>query len=106
MKLQLALKGEYFDAIQSGQKTEEYRLVTDYWKKRLFGRVYDSIILTRGYPKRDDASRRMEFQFHRPTIKIITHPHFGTDPVEVYAIPVGDEFPADIDVELQRAGIS
>lgn len=105
MKLQLALKGEYFDAIQSGEKTEEYRLATDYWKKRLVGRHYDSIILTRGYPKRSDESRRMEFQFQRPKLKTITHPHFGPDPVQVFAIPVGKEFPHHVDVALYQAGM-
>jgi len=89
MKLQMALNGEYFDAIKSGEKTEEYRLVTDYWKKRLIGRDYESIIITRGYPKRDDESRKMEFCFYPPEIKVITHPHFGPDPVEVFAIKVG-----------------
>lgn len=33
--LQLAVKGEYFDAMIRGEKTEEYRLFNDYWKKRL-----------------------------------------------------------------------
>ncbi|WP_252157228.1 ASCH domain-containing protein, partial [Escherichia coli] len=31
--LQLAVKGEYFDAMIRGEKTEEYRLCNDYWKK-------------------------------------------------------------------------
>jgi hypothetical protein len=105
MKLQLALKSEYFDAIQSGEKTEEYRLANDYWRKRLVGRDYDSIILTKGYPRRNDKSRRMEFRFQRPTIKTITHPHFGLDPVEVFAIPVGHEIPSDLDMELHKAGM-
>ncbi len=29
--LQLAVKGEYFDAMIRGEKTEEYRLCNDYW---------------------------------------------------------------------------
>ncbi|HBK8763440.1 TPA: ASCH domain-containing protein, partial [Salmonella enterica subsp. enterica serovar Typhimurium] len=36
--LQLAVKGEYFDAMIRGEKTEEYRLVNDYWWTRLVGR--------------------------------------------------------------------
>lgn len=87
--LTLALKGIYFDEIKSGVKTEEYRLITPYWAKRLEGRVYDHIMLTRGYPPREDMSRRLIRPwdgFHRRTI---THPHFGTDPVTVYAIKVG-----------------
>lgn len=89
--LTLALKGEYFDAIKAGAKTEEYRLCTPYWQKRLrspFG-IYDRIVLTRGYPPRDDHNRRLVLPWRGFTIKTITHPHFGAGPVEVYAIDVG-----------------
>jgi hypothetical protein len=51
--LQLAVKGEYFDAMIRGEKTEEYRLCNDYWNKRLVNRKYDRLIITKGYPKRD-----------------------------------------------------
>ncbi|ADP17381.1 hypothetical protein AXYL_04061 [Achromobacter xylosoxidans A8] len=88
--LHLALKGEYFDAIKAGTKTEEYRLCTPYWMKRLaspFG-LYDRIVLTRGYPHHDDADRRLVLPWQGYTIKQITHPHFGPDPVTVYAIGV------------------
>ena len=33
--LQLAVKGEYFDQIRRGDKKEEYRLVNEYWCRRL-----------------------------------------------------------------------
>ncbi|ESS94834.1 hypothetical protein L342_1967 [Escherichia coli CE516] len=33
--LQLAVNGEYFDQMKSGEKTEEYRLCNDYWDKRI-----------------------------------------------------------------------
>ncbi|BEG43294.1 hypothetical protein VET9_11420 [Escherichia coli] len=33
--LQLAVNGEYFDQMKSGEKTEEYRLCNDYWKSAL-----------------------------------------------------------------------
>ncbi|EHK65254.1 ASCH domain-containing protein [Achromobacter arsenitoxydans] len=97
--LHLALKGEYFDAIRAGTKTEEYRLCTAYWSRRLedrdladslehgFGR-YKNIVLTRGYPRRDDTERRLVVPWNGFTIKTITHPHFGPDPVGVYAIDV------------------
>ncbi|MFY3553353.1 ASCH domain-containing protein [Achromobacter insolitus] len=88
--LHLALKGEYFDAIKAGTKTEEYRLCTPYWMRRLaspFG-LYERIVLTRGYPPRDDAARRLVLPWQGYTIKTITHPHFGPDPVTVYAIGV------------------
>ncbi|WP_346798093.1 hypothetical protein R5M92_04235 [Halomonas sp. Bachu 37] len=51
--LTLPLKAEYFDAIKAGNKPEEFRLTTPYWRKRLEGRVYDRIELTKGYPKRE-----------------------------------------------------
>ncbi len=91
--LHLALKGEYFDAIKAGTKTEEFRLCTPYWQKRLaspFG-LYDRIVLTRGYPPRDDADRRLVLPWQGYTIKTITHPHFGPDPVTVYAIAVRND---------------
>jgi hypothetical protein len=37
MKLTLALKAEYFEAIRDGTKTEEFRQVTPFWTKRLEG---------------------------------------------------------------------
>lgn len=91
--LHLALKGEYFDAIKAGTKTEEYRLCTPYWKKRLanhFG-LYDRIVLTRGYPAKGDESRRLVLPWQGYAIKSITHPHFGNIPVRVYAIKVAHE---------------
>lgn len=39
--LHLPVKKIYFDQIKSGKKLDEYRLVTEYWKKRLEGRDYD-----------------------------------------------------------------
>jgi ASC-1-like (ASCH) protein len=33
--LHLSLKREYFEAIRAGTKTEEYRLCTPYWQRRL-----------------------------------------------------------------------
>ena len=86
--LHLALKGEYFDAIKAGTKTEEYRLVTPYWSKRLVGRAYDRIVLTRGYPKRDDHARRLVLPWRGFDIKTICHHHFGPNRVRVFAIVV------------------
>ncbi len=86
--LTLPLKGIYFDAIASGEKCEEYRLATPYWIKRLVGRHYKRVILTRGYPKRDDHSRRIIKPWRGYIERTITHPHFGPDPVKVFAILV------------------
>ncbi|EAN0774344.1 ASCH domain-containing protein [Salmonella enterica] len=86
--LQLAVKGEYFDAMIRGEKTEEYRLVNPYWGRRIHGKDYDRLIITRGYPKRDDMSKRIDIPYDGYEIKVITHPHFGPCPVKVFAIKV------------------
>ena len=86
--LHLPLKGEYFDAIRDGTKTEEFRLVTPFWEKRLVARTYDRIVLTKGYPARNDTERRLERPWRGLEIKTITHPHFGPEPVRVFAIKV------------------
>lgn len=86
MDLILPLKGIYFDQIKNGTKTEEFRLCNDYWRKRLEGRHYERVIVTRGYPKEGDVERRIERPWRGYTKRTIVHPHFGPDPVEVYAI--------------------
>ncbi|WP_291732274.1 ASCH domain-containing protein [Leisingera sp. F5] len=86
--LHIPLKGEYFDQIKAGMKPYEYRETTPYWRKRLVGRDYDSIILTRGYPSREDNERRMKLPYRGFRVMDITHPHFGPKPVEVFAIDV------------------
>lgn len=88
MDLILPLKREYFDQIKAGTKPEEFRLCTPYWKKRLEGKTYDRIVLTLGYPRRDDAERRLVLPYKGFAIRTITHPHFGADPVTVFAIDV------------------
>ena len=86
----IPLKGIYFDQIASGEKLEEYRLVTGYWIKRLRNRVYDRVVLTRGYPKGGgvEGETRLTRQYRGEMIREISHPHFGPDPVMVYAIDV------------------
>lgn len=86
--LTLALKGIYFDQIAAGTKHEEFRLVTPFWQKRLLDRMYDRIVLMRGYPKTSDTSRRIELPWRGFVTRTIIHPHFGSEPVEVFAIRV------------------
>ena len=86
--LTLPLNGIYFDQIKSGEKVEEFRLMTPYWIKRLQFRIYDHMILTRGYPKRDDTERRLYRPWEGYRTATITHDHFGPDPVNVFAIKV------------------
>ena len=64
------------------------RLCNNYWNKRLVNRKYDRLIITKGYPKRDDSSRRIDVPYEGYEIKTITHPHFGDKPVKVFAIKV------------------
>jgi hypothetical protein len=51
MNLNLVLKKEWFDKIKAGEKTVEYRQVTDYWMPRLYGKTFEKIIFRRGYQK-------------------------------------------------------
>ncbi len=86
--LYLSLKSEYFDAIQNGTKLEEYREVNEYWTKRIVGREYTDIVLTKGYPKADDWTRRIRKPWRGYTVKKLTHPHFGNTEISVFAIDV------------------
>lgn len=94
MKLTLALNGEYFDQIAAGTKPEEFRLRTVYWSRRLQGRTFDAIELTRGYPKAGDTSRRLLRKWNGYRVTNILHPHFGDQPVSVYAIDVSEPLQA------------
>ena len=82
----LPVKRVYFDLMVQGMKLAEYRLCTPYWLKRLQGCKYDRAIVTLGYPKRDDTARRLIVPYRGYTMEVITHPHFGPDPVSVFAI--------------------
>jgi hypothetical protein len=90
--LTLPLNGVYFDQIASGEKREEYRLVNEYWAKRLERRRYDLIALTRGYPKGGgiEGVTRLTRRWNGFVPKTITHAHFGDLPVQVYAIDVSE----------------
>lgn len=82
----LNLKKEYFEQIKSGIKTEEYRLCTPYWSKRLEGKTFDKIIIKLGYPKNSETKKILEFNYSGYEIKTIKHKHFGSNPVKVYSI--------------------
>ena len=89
--LHLAVKGTYFEQIKAGTKPWEYRLVTPHWRKRLEGRRYDEIRLTLGYPKAGDPERTLVLPWRGYQLQEITHPHFGSSPVQVFAIDVSPE---------------
>lgn len=88
--LTIPVKGVYFDQIAAGTKTEEFRIVKDYWAMRLTSKLWSRIVLTRGYPKGGgvEGVTRLTRKFNGWERRTITHPHFGPDPVEVYAIDV------------------
>jgi hypothetical protein len=88
--LQLAVTAEYFDQMKAGTKRFEYRLRTPYWAKRLAKAPFDRLIITKGYPSRDDASRRLVLPWLGYHWDTITHKHFGAAPSEVYAIHVSE----------------
>jgi hypothetical protein len=93
--LTLALFAEYFHAIKEGRKPLEYRLRNDYWAKRLKGRTYDRIVLTLGYPKAGDESRRIVLPWRGYIEQTIVVPLLGkAKPVDVYAIWVSEPPPA------------
>lgn len=85
--LTLHVKREYFEQMRDGTKTEEFRLCTLYWKKRL-EQYYDNIVICCGYPRNDDLEKRITRPWRGSIIKTITHKHFGNEPVAVYAINV------------------
>jgi hypothetical protein len=65
MKLHLHLKAKYFDEITAGTKTEEYRIMKPYWRKRLDidSFDYDGIILYRGFPRADESHKIIELPY-------------------------------------------
>lgn len=84
--LHLHLKHEYYDAIERGEKREEYRLAST-WLPRLQGREYDEIWLYRAYPKRGTGGI-LKRSWAGYTLQERQHPHFGPKPVQVLAIDV------------------
>jgi hypothetical protein len=86
--LVLPLKAVYFHQIAAGTKPEEFRLCTPYWRRRLEGRNFDRVVLTLGYPPARDTARRLVLPWRGYRETTITHPHFGPEPVAVFAIDV------------------
>lgn len=87
--LHLNLKKEYFDAIVAGTKPFEYRLRSRFWSKIIEGKEFDKVLVKSGYPPAGDPNRISARKWLGYEIQTITHPHFGPDPVEVFAIHVG-----------------
>lgn len=86
--LHLPVKGVYFHQIKNGAKLREYRLQTNYWRKRLVGREYDEIHIKLGYPTSDDLDRIEVRPWRGFEEQVIRHEHFGNERVSVFAIRV------------------
>lgn len=84
------VKREYFEAMKAGIKTEEYRLKTPYWQKRLEGKHFDYVEVCLGYPKADDHERRLTFECKGIKTALVSHPIWANEPKFVYAIQLGD----------------
>lgn len=84
--LHLHVRAEYFEAIKRGEKTEEYRLYNDYWGAKFLLRemAFDGIVIYNAYKSGEE--NRLRFPWNGLEIKQLTHPHFGPDPVTVFAI--------------------
>lgn len=91
----LPLKAEYFDAIVAGTKPLEFRAATPYWVKRIEGRTFDLIEITKGYPVLGDTIRRNRRVWRGYVRDTITHAHFGNVPTDVFAIDVSMPAPGD-----------
>lgn len=89
--LTLNLNKEYFNEILFGNKKEEYREVKEYWTKRL-KQKYDRIVIKCGYPKSEDVSKEIWFEWNGFIKKKINHKHFGNKEIEVYAIDLNKKF--------------
>jgi len=89
--LTLRLKRKYWDQIASGEKTVEFRLATDYWRKRLVGRHYDEIHIWCGYPPKSETTKLLRRKWQMVAKETIVHEEFGLEPVEVFCISVGKE---------------
>ena len=84
--LYLPVKAVYYNQIVAGKKQEEFRITSDFWRKRLEGKDFKFVEITLGYPSKRDQNRRIRFNWNGYKEKTIRHQHFGNDPVTVFAI--------------------
>lgn len=82
----LILKTQYFREIEAGTKTSEYRLLTDYWLKRL-SQDWQFVTFQLGYEKEAPRLRKRILSIEIVTIE---HEFFGGQPVEVFEIKIAD----------------
>jgi hypothetical protein len=78
----LILKTQYFNEIQAGTKTSEFRLLTEYWLNRL-SQDWKYVTFQLGYAK--DAPR-IRKKITDISIVTIEHEFFGGNPIDVFEI--------------------
>ena len=81
--LYLIVIKEVWDRIVSGEKTIEYREVTDYWTKRIGNRQYKYIRITNGY---GNATRPYRLYRYAGATRVMR------DSIQHYSIPIPQDF--------------
>lgn len=99
--LHFSLTKKWFDFIKSGEKKEEYRLLTPYWSKRLcdFNKkenVYEIhkfkyVEFTHGYPKKDDKDKRVKFKIDDITIGLGKQEWGAKEGMNYFVIKIGEK---------------
>ena len=77
--LYLIVIKEVWDRIVSGEKTIEYREVTDYWSKRIHNREYSYLKITNGY---GNATRPYRLYRYGGATRVMK------DSIQHYSIPI------------------
>ena len=81
--LYLIVIKEVWDRIVSGEKTIEYREVTDYWTKRINARHYDYLKISNGYGNKTRPYRLYRYAGATRVMK---------DNTQHYSIPIPESF--------------
>lgn len=89
--LYLTIKRKWFDMILSGEKTEDYREIKDYWNSRLKDPSrFQRVVLRNGYSKTAPSAVFMFGGIEKRTGK----PEWGAiEGKEYYCILLGPELP-------------
>lgn len=82
-KLFLILQTQYFNEIEMGVKTSEYRLMTEYWLNRLTRYEFTHVTFQLGYAKN---AKRITKEIIEIDIVTLEHEFFGRIPTEVFEI--------------------
>jgi RPA family protein len=84
--LHLNLHKKWFDMILSGEKKEEYRDSTNYWKKRIYDKIHEfnTITFSNGY-----AKNRAQFVIELKGLKLATgKKEWGAEKGTVYIVMI------------------